>query len=264
MSEPKKPPEIGPPLECLNEAPNDTVEQRLPDAKSKCGKMLLSDYEMRALTLDLVYANWPQGHWPPAALTALLKTVLGLPDDHQVGGWPLYFTDEEGHVQDRRGPKRDYVQWLAAIDIEREYMSKTASDKQKELHPPKQLPAELREQKLAELEREFTEKEAELKREFITKRPELERVKEEPEVKERALAGLRREHLVKRDEIRSKYIAKRDEIEGKGLPLTTAEFRAHVKPMPEAELLAALQARFPQSAAPTTLTARGTAQPDSI
>ena len=223
-------------------------ERRLPDVESGCSKKLLSDYEQRALTLDLVHACWPQGHHPPAALTALLKTMLKLSDDHRIGGWPLNFTDEDGHVRDGRGrSKQDsehdyYAQWLAAISIEQRYITDLVTRKEKELHPPKELAAEDRERALAELESEFDARKAKLKKSKLTRKEE-----------HHALV--------------SKYWAKREDIEGKGLPLTTAEFREHVAPMlpmSESELLSALQEEFPQSAVPPATTLRGWRQRDKL
>jgi hypothetical protein len=184
--------------------------------------ILLSDYEQRALTLDLVHACWPQGHHPPAALTTLLKVALELTDAHEIGGWMLYFKDEHGHVQDHRGSARNYDQWLAAIGIEAEYITELASRKAKELHPPKQLPAELKQEELANLERELRAKEGGLEKRELTEKD-----------KKRAL-----------DELRSKYWAKRWELEGKGLPLTRAEFKEHVKPMSDYQLEREMQKRF--------------------
>jgi hypothetical protein len=110
---------------------NTTAKKKLlRDVESKCGEGVFSEYEQRALTLDLVHACWPNGSRPPAELVILLKKALKLTDNHQVGGWMVYFKDEHGHVQDGRGPKRNLTHWLAAADIEGEYITRQAQLKE--------------------------------------------------------------------------------------------------------------------------------------
>jgi hypothetical protein len=204
----------------------------LRDVESKCEERVFSDYERRALTLDLVHACWPQGHSVPAELDLLLKKALELADTHRVGGWMIYFKDKRGHVADKRGGETNMEHWFAASEIEQRYIAELDDRKRKELHPPKKLSAKLRAEALAKLEREFEAREADLKKSELT-----------PQHRTRALC-----------ELRSKYTAKRDDLEGKGLPLTIAEFNEHVKPMSDYALAKEMSKRFgPEAPKRTTL-----------
>jgi hypothetical protein len=117
-------------------SPAERAERLLQTMRADSDKRVLTDYERRACALDLVHACWPQGHYPSAALTAILKTVLRLSDDHQVGGWMVYFKDEYGHVQDSRGSRRNFCHWLAAAEIESKHITKQSELKEAELGRP--------------------------------------------------------------------------------------------------------------------------------
>jgi hypothetical protein len=210
------------------------IKEQLEEAEAKCGERVFSDYEQKALTLDLVHACWPQGHSVPAELDLLLKKALLLPDTHNVGGWMLYLKDKAGHVEATPGgQKTNMAHWFAATEIESDYITDLCGRKAKELHPPKQLQPKLRARALAQLEREFRTREVDLE-----KKSELM-----PPDRMRAL-----------DELRSKYLANRDHLEGRGLPLTTAEFDEHVKPMSKNILAKEMERRFGSDAPkPSTL-----------
>jgi hypothetical protein len=50
----------------------------------------LKSYAFRVLALDLMCASFPKGQQPPDAVVKVMKAALGLPEDHQVGGWMVH------------------------------------------------------------------------------------------------------------------------------------------------------------------------------
>jgi hypothetical protein len=75
---------------------------------------------LRKLALDLMCANFPEGHPPPDALVALMRRALDLPEEHVVGAWPLF----AGTWDDRGDP--DHEARSAAMQIDLEYIEEHA------------------------------------------------------------------------------------------------------------------------------------------
>jgi hypothetical protein len=94
-----------------------------PDGRRLPSQRLWSDYEQKALTLDLVYACWPEGYNPSYELVELLKMALGLPKDHEVVFWAEGRKGRHGHFADGRGSnkKQDPDVWQESIDIDTLY-----------------------------------------------------------------------------------------------------------------------------------------------
>jgi hypothetical protein len=62
----------------------DMAEQLLKD------RDWLKPHVFRALALDFMCATFPEGSPPPDALVNVMKAALGLPEDHQPGGWMVH------------------------------------------------------------------------------------------------------------------------------------------------------------------------------
>ena len=70
------------------------------DEQRRNDKWLVKQHVLRKMTLDLVCEAFPPGHPPPDAILDLLRRALELPDDHEVGDWPLTagLRDDRGGV----------------------------------------------------------------------------------------------------------------------------------------------------------------------
>jgi hypothetical protein len=79
----------------------------------------------RKLLLDLVQDITPLDKPVPNTLIALLRDALGLPEDHDVGGWPL----TAGMDDDRGRPDREARECASRIDCEHIEKQLTHKDK---------------------------------------------------------------------------------------------------------------------------------------
>jgi hypothetical protein len=71
---------------------------------------------LRKLALDIMCANFPDGCPPSQALVTLMRRALDLPDDHDVGGWPM----TAGTWDDRGDP--DHEARSTAMELDWEYI----------------------------------------------------------------------------------------------------------------------------------------------
>jgi hypothetical protein len=109
-------------------APRGTVEERtarLADIYAEqrgkpLGQWRPRRHVLRKLALDLMCANFPDGHPPPDALVTLMQRALDLPEKHVVGAWPL----EAGTWDDRGDP--DYEARVAAMELDLRYIEDNA------------------------------------------------------------------------------------------------------------------------------------------
>jgi hypothetical protein len=125
--------------------PGATVEEKAAHIAAR--KAQIRPHVLHKLLLDLVVDITPLDKPVPRTLIALLRDALGLPENHDVGGWPL----TAGMRDDRGAPDHEARECASLID--RTYIEKQLTQKPPLLHASPMPLNELRRKVKEELRR---------------------------------------------------------------------------------------------------------------